>query len=221
MSVRHADKSDITAIIDILTQAFWDEDAVGRFMHPHRDRYPDDVKKYWRGVLRENWWKKGYSALVVVDDQEIVVAFAGWAFVDETPPPLLQSISQSLLTLYLKTHSHLSTLTSPNRAANPKNLSATSRALPFYIDKLPTAPRFDLETLAVHPSHQGQGYGSLLVQWGVDRATGEGVPATVICADGTEGFYETWFGRGVGRITEGVGNPLGGVRGGEILVRDM
>lgn len=96
-----------------------------------------------------------------------------------------------------------------------------SRAEPFFTDKLPEAPRYDLETLAVHPSHQGRGYGRLLVQWGVDRAAEKGVPVAVITADGTEGFYGRWFGRRVGSVTEGVGNPLEGVRGGEILVRGV
>lgn len=82
MSIRRAKRSDIPAIVDVLTKAFWNEDAVGRFMHPHRDVFPDDVKKYWRGILRSSWWQENHSQLVVVDDEGTVVGYAGWALVD-------------------------------------------------------------------------------------------------------------------------------------------
>lgn len=59
------------------------------------------------------------------------------------------------------------------------------------------------------------------MQWGIDRAAEERSPVTVITADGTDGFYSRWFGKRVGRVTEGVGNPLEGVRGGIIFVRDL
>lgn len=82
MSIRRAKRSDIPAIVDILTKAFWNEDAVGQFMHPHRDVYPDDVKKYWRRNLRSVWWEKNHWQLVVVSDEGTIVGFAGWALVD-------------------------------------------------------------------------------------------------------------------------------------------
>lgn len=82
MSIRHAQRSDIPVIVDILAKAFWDEDAVGRFMHPYREQYPHDMKKYWRRTLRETWWKENHSQLVIVNEQRIVVGYAGWALVD-------------------------------------------------------------------------------------------------------------------------------------------
>lgn len=83
MSIRPATKKDIPSILHILTTAFWDEDAVGRFMHPHRDKYPNDVSKYWRGVVRESWWRGNHHwQIVVVDGEGVVVGFAGWVFVD-------------------------------------------------------------------------------------------------------------------------------------------
>ncbi|QDS70901.1 hypothetical protein FKW77_006302 [Venturia effusa] len=218
ISTRPAQNTDIQSIIHLLTQAFWNEDAVGRFLHPHRHRFPDDVSKYWRRGLRETWWERGREHVVVVDGEGVVVGYAGWVFVgDPKPIPIIQTIISTLFTFYAKIQNHLSNALSPNRAANPEHLTAMARAKPFYQHKLPAAPRYDLETLAVHPSHQGKGYGSLLVQWGVDRAIEERVPATVISADGTEKFYGRWFGRSVGKVTGGVGNPLEGIRGGVIL----
>lgn len=131
-----------------------------------------------------------------------------------------KNLVQKLLQLYAKTHNWISEILSPDRAADPIALTAMPRAVPFFTDTLPT-PRYSLETLAVHPSHQGHGYGRLLVEWGLDRAAKEKMPVTVITADSTEEFYlECGFEREVGNVTEGEGNPLAGVKGGVILVRD-
>lgn len=78
MSIRPTTRSDIPAIVDILTKAFWDEDAVGRFMHPHREQYPDGVKKFWRRSLRSIWWEGSHSLLVAVNDQGVIVGYANW-----------------------------------------------------------------------------------------------------------------------------------------------
>lgn len=58
------------------------------------------------------------------------------------------------------------------------------------------------------------------MQWGIDEAKRRRLPVIVIAADGTERFYLKWFTREAGKVTEGEGNPLAGVKGGAILVRD-
>jgi hypothetical protein len=59
------------------------------------------------------------------------------------------------------------------------------------------------------------------VQWGIDGATRERLPVAVIAAEGTKEFYlKCGFEREVGNVTEGEGNPLAGVKGGFILVKD-
>ncbi|KIX00817.1 uncharacterized protein Z518_09882 [Rhinocladiella mackenziei CBS 650.93] len=87
---------------------------------------------------------------------------------------------------------------------------------------------WSLENLAVHPEHQGQGYGSKLVKEVLQMAKSDPIgdlPVCVIAADGKEGFYEKCgFKHLVGwlsRTTDprGRDNPLraNGVGGGAVL----
>jgi L-amino acid N-acyltransferase YncA len=88
MSIRPATRNDIPAIVDILTKAFWDEDAVGRFMHPRREDFPDDLKKFWRRGLRSIWWEEGHSLLVAVNRDGVIVGYANWkVFGGKFEPP--------------------------------------------------------------------------------------------------------------------------------------
>lgn len=74
--------------MDILTKAFWDEDAVGRFMHPRREDFPDDLKKFWRRGLRSIWWEEGHSLLVAVNRDGVIVGYANWkVFGGKFEPP--------------------------------------------------------------------------------------------------------------------------------------
>lgn len=87
---------------------------------------------------------------------------------------------------------------------------------------------WSLETLAVHPDYQGQGYGRELVEKGLELVkadpSGE-LPANVVAADGKEAFYQKCgFQELVGFICEAVDgegrdNPLrsNGVGGGAVL----
>ena len=65
---------------------------------------------------------------------------------------------------------------------------------------------------------RGRGFGRELVQWGVNRARQERVCASLIAAEGTEGFYRRCgFGEPVGWVGEGKGNPMKDVPGGAIM----
>jgi GNAT superfamily N-acetyltransferase len=82
---------------------------------------------------------------------------------------------------------------------------------------------WQLETLAVHPNHQGHGYGRELASWGLARAKEEGVPTSVVSSYGNEDFYiKTGFDVPgvIGNACDGEGNPLNGVKGGAILFKD-
>lgn len=83
---------------------------------------------------------------------------------------------------------------------------------------------WELCTLAVDPSNRLGGVGKELVNWGLNRAKEEALPAAVVCAKGTEGFYlKCGFGVGTGVASEarvdGLVNPLAerGLGGGSVL----
>ena len=70
----------------------------------------------------------------------------------------------------------------------------------------------------VHRDYAGKGLGRELVLWGIERAREENVHASVIASQETEKFYlRCGFDEIVGNCTEGEGNPLNGVGGGDLL----
>jgi hypothetical protein len=78
MIVRNATASDLNAIANILAKAFWDEDATGRFMHPHRESYPQDFEEWWRRRVRVHWWDYRFQILVSTTDKGEVTGVAEW-----------------------------------------------------------------------------------------------------------------------------------------------
>jgi GNAT superfamily N-acetyltransferase len=46
-----------------------------------------------------------------------------------------------------------------------------------------------LDILAVHPAHQGHGYGRELTAWGISRAVSDQIPVVVVASEGQDTFY--------------------------------
>jgi L-amino acid N-acyltransferase YncA len=78
MSIRPARYSDLDIIANILAAAFWNGDAIGRFMHPHREKYPQDFQEWWKRRVRAHWWDYKFTLLVSTDDDGKVTGFAEW-----------------------------------------------------------------------------------------------------------------------------------------------
>jgi hypothetical protein len=82
ITIRKGTKKDISRIVDILTSAFWDEDAVGIYLHPKKTRFPSHVKKFWRRKLRMDWVTHTIMVAVIDNEKETehgkVVGLASW-----------------------------------------------------------------------------------------------------------------------------------------------
>lgn len=78
MSLRPARYQDLDRIADTLTAAFWNSDIVGRFMHPHRAKYPAHFREWWKRRLRAIWWDSKYVLLVSMGETGTVTGFAKW-----------------------------------------------------------------------------------------------------------------------------------------------
>jgi hypothetical protein len=77
--IRPATTRDITAISQVLTAAFWDEDAVGRFKHPRRARFPADVRRFWHRKMRASVTHWAHDVIVAVDaESREVRGVADW-----------------------------------------------------------------------------------------------------------------------------------------------
>jgi hypothetical protein len=75
---RDATYIDLVPISILLTLSFWNEDAVGRFMHPYRETYPQDVQRYWYQHLRANWWDPAHRLVIAENAEGVAVGVADW-----------------------------------------------------------------------------------------------------------------------------------------------
>ena len=81
MPIRPATPSDEPAMASILASAFFDEPLFGPVIHPHRNKYPEDVKIYWSEWLRKSWMTASERLLVAtitVDGIETIAGVAIW-----------------------------------------------------------------------------------------------------------------------------------------------
>jgi GNAT superfamily N-acetyltransferase len=108
----------------------------------------------------------------------------------------------------------------PNRAIDESKRNVLAESFPWFSHYWSgaRAQNWYLALCGVDPSYAGQGFGRELVRWGLDRAREEGVHASVVASKGIDKFYLICgFDEAVGKCTEGEGNPLNGVGGGDIL----
>lgn len=78
MSVRAATETDFPSIISVLTAAYWDEEGIGQYFHPHRNEFPGDVKEFWRRMLRQDWYDWQTELVVAESEDGEIVGFAIW-----------------------------------------------------------------------------------------------------------------------------------------------
>ncbi|KAL6856419.1 acyl-CoA N-acyltransferase [Trichoderma novae-zelandiae] len=223
--LRNARYSELPEIAHVMAQAFWDDNLFGDLIHPHRKEYPDDVDLYWLRRARVSFWNNRWRFIVAVDrdetGHEIIVGIAQWARLGEggeglegwhwDPRHLLKPLSSLAMTI----HAWLW----PNRASDVMTEDIVERSYPYF-STLWTGKRAEswlLDVLAVRPDAQRKGVGRRLVQWGLEKAKSDSVCASVISAFGKEEFYsKCGFDEQYGSVTQREGNPLAGVKGGNI-----
>ncbi|KAI4701151.1 hypothetical protein J4E89_010727 [Alternaria sp. Ai002NY15] len=192
--LRAAGFSDLSAIATVWAAAFFDDEIIGELMHPHRDKYPDDI--YWfllRGI-RERFWDWRHRFLVVTDDGEVVGA-ADWRRLGKGGQSMELGATdpRNLIAPLVKTYHSMSLTLFPNRAADPTRTSFLDTAVASS-EKYWSGHRtecWDLHVCGVYPDYQGKGGGKLLAMWGVREAQKEGdeVVAGVLCGEKNRGFY--------------------------------
>jgi ribosomal protein S18 acetylase RimI-like enzyme len=203
LQLRAARITDLASIARVWTSAFFDDEIIGQMMHPHRNKYPEDV--YWfllRGI-RERFWDWRHQFIVVIVDEgsgEKIVGAADWRRLGKggkkmelwraDPRKLsfqftgwsksnverLMSRIGNLVIPILRTYHTLSLWVFPNRAADPSRSSFLDSAV-ANSEKYWTGNRaecWDLHVCGVHPDFQGKGVGKLLTLWGVQEASREG-----------------------------------------------
>ncbi|KAL6880046.1 acyl-CoA N-acyltransferase [Trichoderma longibrachiatum] len=228
--LRNARYSELPEVAHVMAKAFWDDNLFGDLIHPHREEYPDDVDLYWLRRARVSFWNHRWHFIVAVDKDETghdtIVGIALWARLGEggkQPRGLhwdFRHLLKPLSSLAMTVHAWLW----PNRASDTITEDIVERSYPYFstlwADK--RAESWFLDVLAVRPDFQGKGVGRKLVQWGLGKAEADGVCASVISAFGKEGFYsKCGFDEQYGSATQGEGNPLAGIKGGNIYWRGI
>lgn len=64
MPLRLAHADDLPVITTIFAAAFHDEEVIGAFMHPHRQTYPQDYRRYWEHQVMEWYWDYSHQLVV-------------------------------------------------------------------------------------------------------------------------------------------------------------
>lgn len=108
----------------------------------------------------------------------------------------------------------------PNRAIDPskRTILADSKHHFSHFWSGDRKQNWYLSLCGVDPAHAGKGLGKELVHWGLNRAKEEGVHASCITSQGNDTFYlRCGYDEVVGNCTQGEGNPLNGLAGGDIL----
>ncbi|KZM24455.1 uncharacterized protein EKO05_0001523 [Ascochyta rabiei] len=220
MHVRLAQPSDEPVMAAICARAFFEEDLFGRVIHPHRAEYPQDVQIFWHEWLRNDWANPRNKIILAVtagdDQQEKVVGAAVWQRQGDDLG------AQQVISAWSDPGHFPALASTNNRALDPSKKTLMAESVPYtkHYWSGPCAINWYLSLCCVDPAVKGRGAGRLLVQWGLDRANAEGVRASVMASEGSDGFYlKCGFDEVVGNANEGEGNPLqrDNVVGGNIL----
>ncbi|KAM0219601.1 hypothetical protein ACHAPA_003388 [Fusarium lateritium] len=184
--IRPGTTADITAAMNLYMQSF-DKEKLLDFMFPgrHTDSTPFRMWIARRFLLR--YWTPGYVLTMLDDPKGRPVAFTWWHIPDES-----LSFRQrwlSLLRAVLKLHSFLF----PIRGVDNHRLGIYDRVFSTIEPDVLNSPRrrsaWYLSSLGVSPDVQGAGYGSLLLQHGLEAADRAGVPTWLVGLRGLDRFY--------------------------------
>lgn len=82
MPLRTARAHDLAAISTVFATAFYEEEMMGVFMHPHRHQYPQDYHRYWANKVTEWYWDYSHQLVITYTlssaGEEIVTGVGDW-----------------------------------------------------------------------------------------------------------------------------------------------
>jgi GNAT superfamily N-acetyltransferase len=110
----------------------------------------------------------------------------------------------------------------PDLSADPQRIDSFTRVIEpvqkaFLAEKPTRKNAWYLSTLAVHPEFRGHGYGTMLLNLGLERVDGQGVVSWLVALKGVEPLYEK-----NGFVVRGRANvgELADWDGGAIMIRE-
>lgn len=153
--MRPATEADVPALVDMLVRAFAD-DPVANFMFAGPKRRRRGLRSFFTSQMRHQFLPGGH--VYTTDDRDGVAVWGAPDRVRHGVAELLQLLPTAPYLVSPRMHRALRLL--------------------FEVDGLhPKEPHWYLATLGTDPSRQGKGIGSALLQFTLNRADEEGVPA--------------------------------------------
>ena len=86
MPLRKAQRRDLPRIASTYAAAFWDEEVMGKLMHPYRQEHPQDFLRYWKHEVAEWYWSYSHQIMVSYetkptrdgDEEQVLTGVADW-----------------------------------------------------------------------------------------------------------------------------------------------
>lgn len=221
MPHREATWADLVPASKALAAGFENSELFGKYIHPYKDKYPNDMYLHFLRELRADYVAGPDHKVVVTYDATTnkITGCAGWIRKRATKPN--PGIYYSVLSQAVSAYNYLESFIYPNRAAEPSRVNVLDRMEPYTEHHWSgtRAESWYLAYIAVDPKAERKGYGKELVKYGMDLARAEGVGSSVIAAAGRATFYEACgYDKQVGTTSDhgGEDNPLYNVETGTV-----
>ncbi|KAF4344685.1 puromycin n-acetyltransferase [Fusarium beomiforme] len=203
--IRPGTSADLTATTDLYMQSF-DRETLLDFMFPSRHTDSNPFREWVTRRFRMRYWTPGYVLTMLNDAKGRTVAFTWWhkphdslSFRERwlslqpngaTDSSHLDAWVGPIVLAALKLHSYIF----PLRHVDSHRLGIYDRVFSTIEPDILNTPRrrsaWYLSSLGVSPDAQGSGYGSLLLQHGLEAADRAGVPTWLVGLSGLDKFYE-------------------------------
>ncbi|KAI1060067.1 hypothetical protein LB507_011442 [Fusarium sp. FIESC RH6] len=194
--IRPGGLSDVSVATRLYLQSF-DKEALLDYMFPDRRTDPAPFQKWVDRRFWIRYWTSGYVLTMLDDAKGKPVAFTWWHIPDES-----LSFADRWLSLHawvapimrtvLKFHHYLF----PLRTFDAHRLGIYDRVFstiePDILNSQRRRSAWYLSSLGVSPDVQGSGYGSLLLQNGLEAADRAGVPTWLVGLRGLDNFYKRY-----------------------------
>lgn len=194
MYVREGDRNDIPYCADIGVRAFHD-DALMKYIKPYKEQYPNIHRDHYLFQCRK-LLQSGASLIVAIDaDQdgnprrERIVGFAVWTDSSRGAKSSHNTLGRAFETfaMYLEGLYRENILV--DKAMQKLNRDAFRRSIADNVFFDDIEDYWELEIMAVSPSHERRGVGTLLLQWGMRAASGDNTPIVVVATPAGARLY--------------------------------